>query len=124
MTSEAAASPLRSGVTSRVLIAGILGSYALVLVLGVLFWQAGPTAALLTGVRIVAELVAATLCGLAAWTLSGLVRRMWLLFAIAAAASFLSHAAEVLPTAVQLPSVHYFWLASYALLLAGVVVGV
>jgi diguanylate cyclase (GGDEF)-like protein len=124
MTSEAAAPPLGSGVTSRVLVTGILGTYALVLVFGVLFWQAGPTAAILSGIRLVAELVGAVLCAAAALALSGLTRRMWLLFAAACGASFLSHAAEILPIAVQLPSIHYFWLASYALLLTGVVVGV
>jgi diguanylate cyclase (GGDEF)-like protein len=124
MTSEAAASPLRSGVTSRVLATGILGTYALVLVIGVLFWQTGPAIALLTGVRLIAELAALTLCVLAGRTLSGLTRRMWIFFAAAAATSFLSHLAELLPKALQLPSVHYFWLASYALLLIGLIVGV
>lgn len=125
MTSEAAASPLRSGVTSRAISAGILGTYALVLVLGVLFWQARATGALLSGsIIFAAALVAAVLCGLAARTLSGYARRMWVLFGLAGLVSCLSHAAELLPKASQLPAVHYLWMGSYALLLAGVVVGV
>jgi diguanylate cyclase (GGDEF)-like protein len=125
MNSEAAASPLRSGVTSRAISAGILGGYALILVLGLLFWRVRITGVLLSGgIMFTAALAASVLCGIAAWTLSGHARRLWLLFGTAALLSCLSHIAGLLPDVSQLPAVHYFWLGSYAFLLGGVVVAV
>lgn len=127
MSSDVAAAPaVRRDVYVRVVSMVVLGTYALVVVLGVLFWQAQPAREILSGsVLFSASFLAAVMCFVTWRALSGPDRTVWLLFGYAASVASSSHIAELVSgPSGRLTSIHVLWLASYALLLAGIVLAV
>ncbi|MGQ0561374.1 MAG: GAF domain-containing protein, partial [Gemmatimonadota bacterium] len=125
MTSEAATASLRGGAYARVLLTGVLGVYALILLFGSAFWEVGPTRQLLSGgILFLASLAAAAACFLAWRTLSGPGNRVWLLFGGGGLLACLSHLAQLLPGPAAMHVVHFLWFAAYTLLFAGLVLAV
>ncbi|MGQ0813792.1 MAG: diguanylate cyclase domain-containing protein [Gemmatimonadota bacterium] len=126
MTITATESPRSRGAYSRVLNAGVLGGYALMVLLGLVFWQVGPTRALLSGsVLFAASLLATVICFGTWWTLAAPANRVWLLLGIGGLLASLSHIAQLLPADLgRISGVHFLWLGSYVCLAAGVIVEV
>ena len=62
MSREVAAAPLK-GLYARIITMGVLGSYALIVVVGALLWQLGQTRSILSGpVLLTVSLLASVMC--------------------------------------------------------------
>lgn len=105
---------------------GVLGVYALIVLVGLGFWEFPATRELLSGsVLFTASFIAAVACLTAAHLTIGARRGVWLVFAAAAVLASLSHLSELLPSGgARLPAVHLLWLGSYVFLLLGMVLTV
>lgn len=126
MSDAAMGTRQRRGLYARFINTGVLGGYALTVVLGLVFWHiSGAREVLSNGILFSASFIAAGMCFLAWRTLASPARHVWLLLMLGAAAACLSHVAEFLPhQQSRMPTVHLLWFASYIFLFLAVVLAV
>ena len=126
MISEAALAPPRRGLYARIITMGVLGGYALIVLVGALLWQLGIGQSLFSGpILFFASFVASGMCFVAWRSLAAPANRVWLLMGLAALMATLSHIVALVPVPSGVGSpVQLFWVGAYALIFAAIVVTV
>jgi diguanylate cyclase (GGDEF)-like protein len=123
---DAALAPPRQGFYARIISTGVLGGYALIVVLGIVLWRVDAARDVVSGpILFSASSFASAMCFVAWRSLSAPASRIWLLLGLAGALASAAHFTTSLPAhAGDFHAVHPLWLASHSLVFAAIVVAV